>query len=134
MIRIVWWLLIVMVAWPVSASTLQDGIEIWRSGDRASAVAVWRPLAEQGDAEAGLFLAYAYRNGLGVERSYATAARWYRHAAEHGHPEAQYELALMYELGLGVTRDANEAAAWYGLSSSQACPAELTAGGRLGDR
>lgn len=132
--RVLSWLLISILVWPVGASTLQDGIDFWHSGDRASAVAVWGPLAEQGDAEAGLFLAYAYRNGLGVERSYGLAARWYRYAAERGHPEAQYELALMYELGLGVPQDANEAAAWYGLSSAQTCPAELTAGGRLGDR
>ena len=119
---------------PVGAAGLQTGIDAWRTGQRAAAVASWRPLAEQGDAEAALFLAYAYRNGLGVGRDPASAARWYRFAAERGHPEAQYELALMYELGLGVTRDVDEAAAWYGLSSAQACPAELTAGGRLGDR
>ena len=58
----------------------------------------------------------------------------HRQAAEQGRPEAQYELALMYELGLGVEQDVDEAARWYGLSAGQACPAELTAGGRLGDR
>ncbi len=132
--RVVTCMLTVVLAWPAGATSLQTGIDLWRDGERAAAVAVWRPLAEQGEAEAGLFLAYAYRNGLGVERDYLHAARWYRFAAEQGQPEAQYELALMYELGLGVPTDADEAAAWYGLSSTQACPAELTAGGRLGDR
>jgi hypothetical protein len=116
------------------AGSLQDGIDAWRAGDRATAIASWRPLAEQGHPEAGLFLGYVYRRGLGVTPDDAIAARWYRLAAELGQPEAQYELALMYELGLGVPQDPNEAAHWYGLSSGQACPAELTAGGRLGDR
>ena len=116
------------------AQPLDETIERWRGGDRTGALAAWRAMAQQGDAEASLFLGYAYRNGLGVGRDYARAARWYRLAAEHGEPEAQYELALMYELGLGVAQDADEAAAWYGRSALQACPAELTAGGRLGDR
>lgn len=134
MSRVLGCLLIAGLGWPAGATPLQDGIDVWRDGDHARALAVWRPLADQGDAEAGLFLAYAYRNGLGVERDYGLAARWYRFAAERGHPEAQYELALMYELGLGVPKDADRAAEWYGLASAQNCPAELTAGGRLGDR
>ena len=77
---------------------------------------------------------YVYRNGLGVTRDDAVAAVWYRRAAERGQPEAQYELALMYELGLGVPQDPAEASLWYGLSAAQACPTELSAGGRLGDR
>jgi len=123
-----------LLALSACAGSLQDGIDAWRAGERATAIASWRPLAERGDPEAGLFLGYVYRRGLGVPRDDAIAARWYRHAAELGQPEAQYELALMYELGLGVPQDSNEAARWYGLSSGQACPAELTAGGRLGDR
>ena len=59
----------------------------------------------------------------------AWAAEWYRRAARLGQPEAQYELALMYELGIGVARDPADAAMWYGLSSAQACPSELAAGG-----
>jgi TPR repeat protein len=127
-------LFIAMFALSACAGSVQDGIDAWLAGDRATAIASWRPLAEQGDPEAGLFLGYAYRRGLGVLPDDAIAARWYRFAAERGQPEAQYELALMYELGLGVPQDPNEAARWYGLSSGQACPAELTAGGRLGDR
>ncbi len=117
-----------------TARPVDVALEDWRKGDRAAAIATWRSLAAAGDGEAALFLGYLYRNGLGMPRDLARAAQWYRQAAEQGRPEAQYELALMYELGLGVERDADEAALWYGLSSAQACPAELTAGGRLGDR
>ena len=58
---------------------------------------------------------------------------WYRRALVRGSPAAQYELVLMYELGIGVARDVDEAASWYALSSAQACPSELSAGGVLGD-
>ena len=40
----------------------------------------------------------------------------------------------MYELGIGVPGDPGEAAYWYGLATTEFCPAELSAGGRLGDR
>lgn len=117
-----------------AAGPLDASLDAWRAGEHARAIAAWQRLAEQGDPEATLFLGYIHRNGLGVARDDATAAHWYRKAAEMGQPEAQYELALMYELGLGVPQDPGEATLWYGLSSGQACPSELSAGGRLGDR
>jgi hypothetical protein len=116
------------------AAPLDAALEDWHNGDRAAAITTWRALAAAGDGEAALFLGYLNRTGLGMPRDLPRAAQWYRQAAEQGRPEAQYELALMYELGLGVERDTDEAALWYGFSSGQACPAELTAGGRLGDR
>jgi hypothetical protein len=119
---------------PSAAQPVDQALEDWRNGDRAAAITTWRALAAAGDGEAALFLGYLNRNGLGMPRDLARAAQWYRQAAEQGRPEAQYELALMYELGLGVEKDVDEAARWYGLSAGQACPAELTAGGRLGDR
>ena len=118
----------------VPADALQDGITAWKAGQREQAIRLWRDIAISGHTEASLFLGYAYRNGLGVARDDAEAAAWYRIAAESGHPEAQYELGLMYELGFGVARDPMQATAWYGLATAQACPTELTAGGRLGDR
>lgn len=117
-----------------AAAGIDDTLAAWHAGERAAAIASWGELAVAGDAEAALFLGYIYRRGLGVARDEARAAAWYRHAAERGQAEAQYELALMYELGLGVPQDPDEAAVWYGLSSVQACPGELRAGGRLGDR
>lgn len=110
-----------------------DPLSAWHAGERVRAIEAWRAQAEQGDGEASLFLGYIYSNGLGVTADDRQAADWYRRAAEFGQPEAQYELALMYELGIGVERDPGEAARWYGLSSAQACPSELSAGGRLGD-
>ena len=111
-----------------------DPLSLWQAGDRAAAIAAWKSLAGHGDGEASLYLGYLYRNGIGVEGDDALAAKWYRQAAQAGHAEAQYELGLMYELGIGVPGDPGEAAYWYGLATTEFCPAELSAGGRLGDR
>lgn len=114
--------------------TLDGGVQAWSSQRHGQALASWRPLAEAGDAQAQLYLAYAYRRGLGVARDDVQAAHWYRRAAEQGLADAQYQLGLMYELGLGVAADPAEAEYWYGLAVGQGyCPGELSAGGILGD-
>jgi TPR repeat protein len=116
------------------AADLVSGLSAWRTGQPAQAVGAWRPLAEAGDVQAQLFLAYAYRKGQGVKADDVTASHWYRKAAEQGLADAQYELGLMYELGHGVARDPDEAEYWYGLAVDQGyCPGELSAGGLLGD-
>ena len=114
-------------AGPVSASPL----DTWRSGDRATAIADWRLLAENGDADANLFLAYLYRRGIELGRDDKLAAEHFRAAAGAGSPEAQYQLGLMYELGIGVAVDPGEASRWYGLSSGQVCPDKLDSGAVL---
>ena len=106
-------------------------LETWRSGDRVMAIADWRRLAAQGDADANLFLAYLYRRGIELERDDTRAADHFRAAALAGSPEAQYQLGLMYELGIGLVVDTGEASRWYGLSSGQVCPDELDAGAVL---
>ncbi len=110
-----------------------DPLRAWHAGERGAAIAAWRTLAEQGDADAAMYLGYVHSRGLAVAADDVQAADWYRRAAEQGLAEAQYELALMYELGIGVVQDPAEAARWYALSSAQACPSELSAGGVLGD-
>ena len=121
----------ILLVW--ACASLADGLPAWRAGQHAEAITAWRALAEQGDTDAAMYLGYVYRRGLGVAPDDALAAAWYRRAAEQGSAEAQYELALMYEVGVGVEQDVAEAARWYALSSAQACPSELSAGGLLGD-
>lgn len=123
-----------LMAGAAVAADLDEGLVAWSGGEHERALSIWKSLASEAHPQANLFLGYIFRNGLQVPRDDAEAARWYRRAAELGQPEAQYELALMYELGLGVPVDPDEAANWYGLAAEQACPAELSAGGRLGDR
>ena len=120
----------------VSASpALDSGVAAWEAQDYRAALQIWRPLAEKGEPEAMLFVAFAYRTGRGVDQSNDQAFAWYQRAAEAGLPEAQFELALMHELGLGTEVDAGAAAAWYAQATGgEFCPSELPAGGRLGER
>ena len=55
-----------LLAAPLSAQTVKAGIDAWQKADYAAAVAIWRPLAEQGDADAQFNLGQAYRLGRGV--------------------------------------------------------------------
>ena len=59
------------------------------------AVAIWRPLAEKGDADAAFNLGQAYRLGRGVPIDLAQAQIWLERAARKGHIDAQTTLGLL---------------------------------------
>lgn len=83
------------VSTSVSAQTVKSGIEAWQRADYARAVAIWRPLAEKGDADASFNLGQAYRLGRGVPINLAAAKVWFERAASKGHIDAQATLGLM---------------------------------------
>ncbi|MGC2121501.1 MAG: hypothetical protein WA652_01460, partial [Xanthobacteraceae bacterium] len=47
----------------------------------ATAYGLWRPLADQGDADAQSSIGNMYELGTGVLKNYAEALKWYRLAA-----------------------------------------------------
>jgi uncharacterized caspase-like protein len=86
------------------------------SYDRANydtALRVWKPQAEGGDAKAQNYVGEIYERGLGIPPDHAEAARWYRLAAEQGYAPAQLNLGQLLEQGLGVPRDVPAALEWY---------------------
>jgi cell division septation protein DedD len=88
-------LAIVAAAMPVSAQSVRSGVEAWQKGDAAAAVAIWRPLADKGDADAAFNLGQAYRLGKGVPLDLAQAQSWLERAARKGHVDAQSTLGLL---------------------------------------
>ena len=106
---------------PVAAVSgpFEDGLDAYDSGDYATALRLWRPLAEQGNAHAEHALGVMYDEGQGVPQDDAEAVKWYRLAADQGLAEAQYNLGNSYQLGQGVPQDDAEAVAWYRLSAEQ---------------
>jgi TPR repeat protein len=80
---------------PLSAQSVKAGIEAWQRADYSGAVAIWRPLAEKGDADAAFNLGQAYRLGRGVPTNLAAAQTWFERAAEKGHLDAQATLGLL---------------------------------------
>lgn len=79
----------------LSAQTVKAGIEAWQRANYAAAVEIWRPLAEQGDADAQFNLGQAYRLGRGVPTNLAAAKGWFERAANQGHVDAETTLGLL---------------------------------------
>lgn len=84
-----------LLAAPASAQSVKAGIEAWQKADYGSAVAIWRPLAMRGDADAQFNLGQAYRLGRGVPLDLGAAKTWFERAAAAGHLDAQTTLGLL---------------------------------------
>ena len=82
----------------------QKGLTAVQSGDFATALREWTPLAILGNAAAQFNLGVMYDKGQGVPQNDKTALNWYRLAAEQGHAKSQYNLGVMYTEGRGVFR------------------------------
>src|SRR3954464_12834380 len=80
---------------PGSAQSVKAGIDAWQKTDYSAAVAIWRPLAERGDADAAFNLGQAYRLGRGVATNLGAAQTWFERAAKKGHVDAQATLGLL---------------------------------------
>ena len=100
------------------SADFQKGLTAAQSGDFATALREWAPLAEQGRASAQFNLGQLYRKGQGVPKDYKTAVKWYTLAAEQGYADAQYNLGLMYGYGEGVTLDFAYAYMWWDIAAS----------------
>ena len=87
--------LVVLLSTPISAQSVKAGIEAWQRADYSAAVAIWRPLAAGGDADAQFNLGQAYRLGRGVPINLALAKGWFERAASSGHLDAETTLGLL---------------------------------------
>ena len=96
---------------------LEDAVAAYQRGDYATALRLWHPLAEQGDAEAQFHLGVMYESGQGGLRNDAEAIKWYRKAAEQGDAVAQFNLGIMYTKGEGASQNDAQAAHWYRLAA-----------------
>jgi TPR repeat protein len=91
----------------------QEGEDAYLREEFETALAEWRPLAEQGNAEAQNMLGYMYRYGQGLPQDFEQARLWYRRAADQGNATAQNNLGALYRQGLGVPQDYQEAFHWF---------------------
>ncbi|MES2137070.1 MAG: tetratricopeptide repeat protein, partial [Pseudomonadota bacterium] len=113
--------LALLIAAPLSAQSVKAGIDAWQRSDYASAVAIWRPLAEQGDADAQFNLGQAYRLGRGVQINLAAAKSWFERAAAKGHVDSQTTLGLL----LFQNGAQPEALKWLKMAAEQGEPRAL---------
>ena len=77
-------LLLATPAW----ADFQAGYDAHERGDYETALAEFRPVAEQGDAKAQSNLGLMYANGEGVPQDLEEAHRWMSQAAAQGYPES----------------------------------------------
>ena len=103
----------VVPAW----ADFQAGMDAKNRGDFAKALREWRPLAEQGDAQAQFYLGVLYENGDGIPPDYGKAREWYEKSAAQGNANAQFYLGLWSAFGRGGPLDLVQAYMWYSLAA-----------------
>jgi TPR repeat protein len=74
----------------------QDGWDAFGRGDYKGALAIWQPLAENGDVAMQLLVGSIYDYGQGVPQDDAEAVKWYERAAEQGSAKGQYQAGAAY--------------------------------------
>jgi TPR repeat protein len=101
------------------AGLFEDAWSAYGRSDYATAMRLFRRLADQGNADAQANLGFMYQNGQGVQQDDKQAVVWYRKAADQGNARAQTNLGFMYEGGRGVPKDYKQAVAWYRKAADQ---------------
>ena len=101
------------------AGRLEDAFAAHGAGAYATALRIWLPDAERGDATAQNNLGLLYDLGQGVAQDHRVAYHWYGLAAEQGFAAAQNNLGSLYSRGRGVARNDPLALWWFRLAADQ---------------
>src|SRR4030088_436098 len=91
---------LVLVAGTAFAGPVEDAFAAYGRGDHATALRLVRPLANQGDAHAQIFLGTMYADGKALPQNYVDAVKWVRTAADHRDASAQGLLGDLYLKGI----------------------------------
>ncbi len=100
------------------AQDLNEGLAAYNRNDYTTALSLWKPRAEQGNATAQNYIGNMYSNGIGVTKDEAEAVKWYRKSSDQNNAYGQGNLAIMYENGRGINKDETEAIRLYELALS----------------
>jgi len=102
---------------PTPAEQLAEAERATKAQRYTDAMAILKPLADAGNAQAQFHLGEAYAEGRGLDRDINAAERWYEKAALQGETGAQIRLGAMFATGTGVPRNNNLAYVWYGTAA-----------------
>lgn len=108
-----------VAATDLRAASFEDGMAALQQKDFSGALAVFGPLASDGNGDALFMLGVMHENGLGLDKDLHAAATWYLRAAEAGVASAQYNIGVFYQLGKGVERDPGQALHWHSRAAEQ---------------
>lgn len=106
----------------VYAQDWEKGLWSYIVGDYRKAFQELKPLAENNNARAQVYIGMMYSDGFGTPQNYSEAVKWFRRSAEQGNAEGQYHLGNMYSLGWGVPENDTEAVRWFRLGAHQENP------------
>lgn len=111
----------ILAVGPAGAQSLEESMKTaagaYERKEFALALSIWKPLAQQGNAEAETLLGAMYWQGEGVPRDHKEAARLYLLAAEQGYARAQNDIGFMYGFGEGIPpHDDVQAYKWISLA------------------
>ncbi|WP_419905054.1 tetratricopeptide repeat protein [Kiloniella sp.] len=95
----------------------QKGTEAYDRGDYETALKVFKPLAEKGDADAQFNVGLLYLRGQGVTQDYNVAVKWFRLAADQGYTKAQYNMGIAHNRGAGAKKDEKASFHWNKLAA-----------------
>ena len=109
--------LLIVFAGPALSADLQIGFEAAKTGDFATALREFRPLAVQGNPKAQVYMGMLYAKGNGVSQDHKIAFEWFKEAANQGFALGQYKLGNAFLQGLGVGTDLWAAVNWYKLAA-----------------
>ena len=101
------------------ADNLQDGAKAFQGGQYNRALALWRPLAVQGNPVAQNNLGIMYLDGKGVPQNMSEAVRYLSLSAAAGSSLGHNNLGGLYRDGKGVPRYYARAMQWFNASASQ---------------
>ena len=103
-----------------AAGPFENGLGYYQMGDYASALRIWRAMANEGYAPAENNLGMMYALGQDLPLDLAMARMWYSRAADQGYAVAQFNLAETYAAFQGgAPRDYAKAADWFRKAAGQ---------------
>src|SRR5215510_8819712 len=94
------------------------GLSAFNTGDYATALQVWRRLAEKDEPRSQAGIGFMYHRGMGVRADDREAAVWLLRAAEQGPAEGQLMLGILFYYGRGVPQSYVQAYAWCELAET----------------
>jgi hypothetical protein len=97
------------------ADALRDAQAAYDRGKYATALEIWQPLAEQGNADAQVGLGNLFLGGYGIARDERAAMEWFRKAAEQGNAVGQFSFGSLYY----GRKEFGPAATWYRRAAEQ---------------
>ena len=101
----------------LSADDLNDGFVKLSEGKPEQAIALWSPLAKDGDKVAQASLGLLYQSGEGTDPNHELAIELFQKSARQGYPYAFTALGSSFHEGLGVEANKQTALFWFLLAA-----------------